>query len=228
MSDGHLRELERRAKETGLVQDQATVLVERVRIGNLEQSHLELASYCGDETSVLAVGEQSPAIPLDLDLWVEGLYSHGREVLILAAFVSACNSLLLFEKRLSTDTSARHAVTLIAQYLTASKLANRGRLHDASSATASVVGGLDYVASFISAGYSISFAARATAFATRDTTDLYTDARVVALLRNVISAVTEHATFCESIRSEISEVLIKYALHGWRDFAGLIPSKETS
>ena len=47
MSDNKLRELERRWKETGSVEDEAAYLLERVRAGELTQERLELAAYCG-------------------------------------------------------------------------------------------------------------------------------------------------------------------------------------
>ena len=49
MSDSKLRELERRWRETGSVDDEAAYLRERVRVGDLTQERLELAAYCGHE-----------------------------------------------------------------------------------------------------------------------------------------------------------------------------------
>jgi hypothetical protein len=43
MSDEQLRALERRWKETGAAQDEAALLLERVRVGDLEQARLESA-----------------------------------------------------------------------------------------------------------------------------------------------------------------------------------------
>lgn len=51
MSDEHLRELERRWKETGTVEDEAAWLKERVRVGDLTQERLELAAYLGHEAA---------------------------------------------------------------------------------------------------------------------------------------------------------------------------------
>lgn len=55
MSDSKLRELERRWKETGAVEDEAAYLLERVRAGDLTQERLELAAYCGHEAAGCAV-----------------------------------------------------------------------------------------------------------------------------------------------------------------------------
>jgi hypothetical protein len=49
MSDTKLRDLERRWKETGTVDDEAAYLLERVRVGDLGRERLELAAYCGHE-----------------------------------------------------------------------------------------------------------------------------------------------------------------------------------
>lgn len=52
MSDERLRELERRWKESETVEDEAAWLKERVRVGDLEWSRLELAACLGHEAAV--------------------------------------------------------------------------------------------------------------------------------------------------------------------------------
>ncbi len=47
MTDKRLRELERRWRETGSVEDQAACLRARVQSGELRKDRLELAAYCG-------------------------------------------------------------------------------------------------------------------------------------------------------------------------------------
>ncbi len=47
MSDSKLRELERRWRETGSVEDEAAYLRERVRVGDLTEERLEVAAYWG-------------------------------------------------------------------------------------------------------------------------------------------------------------------------------------
>ena len=62
MSDQKLRELERRWRETGSVEDEAAYLRERVRVGDLTQERLELAAYLGHAAACNALGrEPSPA-----------------------------------------------------------------------------------------------------------------------------------------------------------------------
>ena len=48
MSDAKLRELERRWKESGAVEDEAAYLLERVRVGDLTRERLELAVSATD------------------------------------------------------------------------------------------------------------------------------------------------------------------------------------
>lgn len=57
MSDAKLRELEKRWKETGSVEDEAAYLLERIRIGDLLQEKLELAAYLGHEGASAASGQ---------------------------------------------------------------------------------------------------------------------------------------------------------------------------
>lgn len=84
MSDQKLRELERRWKETGSPEDEATWLLERVRVGDLTRERLELAAYCGHEGAKRLV--QSPDVPADLWDWAKGL---GRWEKRTVAFVAA-------------------------------------------------------------------------------------------------------------------------------------------
>lgn len=56
MSDGRLRELERRWAETGSSEDEAELLRERVRVGALTLARLELAALLGHPAAGLASG----------------------------------------------------------------------------------------------------------------------------------------------------------------------------
>lgn len=57
MSDDHLRQLERRWRESGLVQDEAALLLERVRVGDLARSELLVLAYRRHAGALLAVRE---------------------------------------------------------------------------------------------------------------------------------------------------------------------------
>jgi hypothetical protein len=79
MSDERLRELERRWKETGSVDDEAKYLAERVRVGDLEKEMLELAAYCGHQGARLALGPSaSQASPPPTREWVSGLRNFSK------------------------------------------------------------------------------------------------------------------------------------------------------
>ncbi|MGE0708062.1 MAG: hypothetical protein AB7T09_08645 [Planctomycetota bacterium] len=56
MSDEHLRELERRWKLSGAVEDEAALLRANVRAGSLSESDLELAAYLGHEAAGRVIG----------------------------------------------------------------------------------------------------------------------------------------------------------------------------
>jgi hypothetical protein len=56
MTDSHLRDLERRFRQSGSPDDSAAYLLERVRVGDLAQERLDLAAYCGHEGASVAVG----------------------------------------------------------------------------------------------------------------------------------------------------------------------------
>lgn len=85
VTDSKLRELERRWKESGSVEDEAAYLLERVRVGDLATEKLELAAYCGHEGARLALGEQAPAMGPPIDprvrarpqAWMTGLSAFG-------------------------------------------------------------------------------------------------------------------------------------------------------
>jgi hypothetical protein len=63
VADARLRELERRWRETGAVQDEAAWLAERVRAGQLARGRLELAARLGHAGASTATGEE-PATDL--------------------------------------------------------------------------------------------------------------------------------------------------------------------
>ncbi len=119
MSDHSLRALERRARATGHVDDQAAHLRARVRSGDLTQERLEFAAYCGDTGARLVVW---PAMPdwvtpdhvfkgedrfgrawenTTLGGWVAGLGAFGSLIsataLVRAAVAAARAALVVWE-----------------------------------------------------------------------------------------------------------------------------------
>jgi hypothetical protein len=87
MSDQRLRELERRWRETGSVEDEAAYLLERVRTGSLDREMLELAAYCGHPASNRCLGVEGAHNHDETLLgWVSGLARWGRDTLVWVAW----------------------------------------------------------------------------------------------------------------------------------------------
>ena len=91
MSDSKLRELERRWREKGSVEDEITYLRERLRVGELTRERLELAAYCGHEGAKRALLDQGTAAHIEGELAKDSLrtVTHklarlGRQVLAVA------------------------------------------------------------------------------------------------------------------------------------------------
>lgn len=82
MADERRREAERRAA-TGSVEDEARLLVERVRAGELTNEQLALAAYCGHEPARLASSSTAPSSTSRA--WIEGLALFGPDVVATAA-----------------------------------------------------------------------------------------------------------------------------------------------
>lgn len=87
MTDSRLRELERRSKETGSVEDGAAYLLERVRTGALTAEQLSVAAYCGDPSARLALNEVPRSQPHDLASLGAGLAELGGASAVVFALV---------------------------------------------------------------------------------------------------------------------------------------------
>lgn len=74
-ADDRLRALERRWRETGDRADEGALLLERVRLGLLDRTQLELAAFCAHEGARRALGET--AWPPDLRETLAGLERWG-------------------------------------------------------------------------------------------------------------------------------------------------------
>ena len=78
MSDANLRELERRFRASGTVEDEAAWLLERARAAELEQSRVEMAAYLGHPAALLGLGRAQDGRPVED--WLDDLPGH-REFL---------------------------------------------------------------------------------------------------------------------------------------------------
>jgi hypothetical protein len=64
VSDARLREAERRWRETGVVDDEAAWLVERLRVGTIRRLCLEWLMFLGDGASERALASERPTLPV--------------------------------------------------------------------------------------------------------------------------------------------------------------------
>lgn len=90
MSDARLRELERRWRETGSVEDEAAWLAARLRAGEVSAAQVELWAYCGRAAAASLVPEATTLLwRLDsLERWVHGLGRWGRRPCAAAALAT--------------------------------------------------------------------------------------------------------------------------------------------
>lgn len=84
MSDERLRELERKWKESGSVEDEAAYLVERLRVGGLSQEALDLTVFMNHPASRIAVGNPILTAPRGRSPleWGEMVVNAGKETVI--------------------------------------------------------------------------------------------------------------------------------------------------
>jgi hypothetical protein len=108
MSDARLRELERRWRETGSVQDEAAYLIERKRGGTLSAETLDLAAFLGHAAAVEATGPVSESAGGDWFATLLQRLGPGAAVRVAAAF--AQEALSVWESAVPEDRRPRHSV----------------------------------------------------------------------------------------------------------------------
>lgn len=120
MTDSQLRELERRWRETGAVEDEARYLLERVRAGDLEQEKLELAAYCGHEGARAGLGG-SREQPTDVAAFLSAISKWNRSAWIAAAKAACAAVHETLAAQVSEESPEDHArkVAVLARVLEA-------------------------------------------------------------------------------------------------------------
>lgn len=111
MADERERELERRFRQSGSVDDEAAWLKERLRAGRLPEEPLRLAALVGHRAACLAL-DQEPA--LELEALAQGLVEHGRAVVLRAQLALARAALPEWESRFPRDDRPRIALEAAA------------------------------------------------------------------------------------------------------------------
>lgn len=106
MSDARVRELERRWRETGAVADEASHLLERLRVGGLPRERLELAASCGHEAARLATGLQT----VDLATLLARLDREPQPLPVVAALACAMLTFSRWEVGSRAELAPRAAI----------------------------------------------------------------------------------------------------------------------
>lgn len=89
MADDYLSQLEDRWRDTGEAQEEARVLLERIRVGLLTRGKLELAAFLGHEAARLALPEAGTARADDPRRLVTELWRWGKEACVGASVAAA-------------------------------------------------------------------------------------------------------------------------------------------
>ena len=115
MSDARLRDLERRWRASGALEDEVAFLREALRSGALEREALHLAAYCRSEAAarVLDVPMGSP----ELDVWAAGLLPWGKVALVEAALALAELTLPLWAFCFPRDARMQDAIAATQAWL---------------------------------------------------------------------------------------------------------------
>lgn len=114
VSDQRLRDLERRWKETGAPRDEAALLLERVRVGDLEQSSLEIAGLAGWVGAELAQ-EHVRAQPIGERMLALG--NFGQLASVRVAHAAASRVLPLWLERLGDDDRPFEANAFVGEWI---------------------------------------------------------------------------------------------------------------
>lgn len=156
VSDAKLRELERRWRETGAVDDEAAYLLERVRVGDLTPERVELAAYCGNAGARATLAPAAPAVFCVLpssttDEWdyearesfrsfLTRVAGFGGEAFLHAALAAGWFVLPVFE-RVRRDPRPREALEVAEACLLEPSAQNLAKATAASEGAAAAQGG---------------------------------------------------------------------------------------
>ncbi|MEZ6188833.1 MAG: hypothetical protein R3F62_27995 [Planctomycetota bacterium] len=128
MADRTLRELERRWKETGSVEDEAVLLLERVHVGDLAARRLEVAAAVGHPAARVALTDRrAPRTPGE---WTR-VFAHAEPMWLRRAAASACTDLLAgYETAHADDLRPRAALEAVEAWLVCPCEAHRAAAAD--------------------------------------------------------------------------------------------------
>jgi hypothetical protein len=91
MSDQKLRKLTRTWKETGSSEDEAKLLLEQVRCGELSETQLRIAAHCQHPAACIGIKYQAflPSNPEELKKWLNDLQMISEEATLRANLAAA-------------------------------------------------------------------------------------------------------------------------------------------
>ena len=117
MSDAKLRELERKWKESGSVEDEAAYLRERVRAGDLTQERLELAAYFGHAAAGRALPMSLIQAAAPADLGWERLEADGPEAVVRGLLAVSRAALNEWERPGRASSRPRASIAAVEAWL---------------------------------------------------------------------------------------------------------------
>jgi len=111
VTDSKLRELERRWKESGRVDDEAAYLLGRMRVGDLERRMLELAAYSGHHASIRAIDSKATEEHHSIELFVKHICQWGPKAGVRAAVAAEERVAYLWSSRYPTEKQPKLAAS---------------------------------------------------------------------------------------------------------------------
>lgn len=117
MTDEHLRDAERRWRESGDADAQGTFLLALVRAGELPGERVRLAAYCGHAGAIAALGPtEVPPAPRE---WAAGLMDYPREASVAALLRLARDRLSAWQQARPNDDRPALAIEAAQRWLQA-------------------------------------------------------------------------------------------------------------
>lgn len=134
MSDQRLRDAERRWRETRAVEDEAVLLLERVRVGDLPSDRLSMAAHVGHPAACRVMPDQCAPDGLDPVLLTEGLERWGRPATARACAEAAAAVLHWWERDHPTDHSVARTLDAVRAWTDCPCSQHAGAARSAASA----------------------------------------------------------------------------------------------
>lgn len=205
MADDQLRELERRFRASGSIDDERRWLGERLRAGTITRERLEVAAHAGHEAARAVLGAAPP--PDDLVPWLEPMEARGLDV-SLRATLAIARLVIVPAPRGGTTEPLWSVVEAAEAWLASPDAAHLEPLRAACAAILHVSVPLRVAAGGLSVQR--SFAAQACLQEVAEAAVLRDDVRVP--LRYYADQAIKAAVPAAELRAAISDALVRWAL----------------